>query len=155
MVKVLSLNFYSMALTPPLNPKQQPVDVYKPDPSTPLENQTPQQAYTKKKVIFRTYQIIWYILGVIEVLLAFRFVLRVLGANQASGFTAFIYALSSPFAYPFRGIVRATQVDSSVWEWSTLIAMIVFAVIAYGLVKLFQLVKPTDPVEVEQTVDRQ
>lgn len=142
-----------MAITPPLNPQDQPVDVYRQDPVTPLENQTPQQVYTKKKAIFRTYQIIWYILGIIEVLLAFRFALRLLGANPASGFTALIYALSAPFAVPFRGIIRATQFGNSAIEWSTLIAMLVFLVIAYGLVKLFQLVKPTDPIEVQSSVD--
>ena len=143
-----------MALTPDINPRPQPVDVYRPDPVTPLEKQTPQQAYTTKKAIFRTYQIIWYILGVIEVLLAFRFVLRLLGANPASGFTTFIYTLSSPFSYPFQGIIGTTRFGDNALEWSTLIAMIVYLIVAYGLVKLFQLIKPTDPVEVEQTVDQ-
>lgn len=143
-----------MALTPPIKTDDQPVDVYQSDPVTPLENQTPQQAYTKKKAIFRAYQIIWYILGIFEILLAFRFLLRLVGANPASGFTNLIYTLSAPLALPFRGIVGATQFGTSVIEWSTLIAMIVYLVIAYGLVKLFQLVKPTDPVEVQQTVDR-
>lgn len=143
-----------MAVTPDINPRPQPVDVYRPDSTTPLEKQTPQQAYTKKKVIFRTYQIIWYILGVIEVLLVFRFVLRMLGANPNSGFTALIYSLSSPFAYPFQGIVGTTRFGDNALEWGTLIAMIVYLIIAYGLVKLFQLVKPTDPQEVEQGVDQ-
>ncbi len=143
-----------MAIEPSIDPKPQPVDVYQQDSVTPLERQTPQQAYTKKKVIFRTYQIIWYILGVIEVLLAFRFVLRLLGANPNSGFAELIYTLSAPFAIPFRGIVSITQLGTSVIEWSTLLAMVVYLVIAYGLVKLFQLMKPTDPVEVERAVDQ-
>lgn len=142
-----------MAITPPLDPKPQPVDVYRQDPVTPLENQTPQQAYGKKKVIFRAYQIIWYILGIIEILLAFRVFLRLVGANPNSGFTALIYSLSAPFAVPFRGIVGTTSFGNSVMEWSALIAMVVYLIIAYGLVKLFQLVKPTDPIEVEHTVD--
>ncbi|MBI3250535.1 MAG: YggT family protein [Candidatus Andersenbacteria bacterium] len=139
---------------PPLRSDDQPVDVYQSDPVTPLENQTPQQAYTKKKAIFRAYQVIWYILGIIEVLLAFRFFLRLVGANPNSGFTDLIYTLSAPFALPFRGIVSATVLGSSVIEWPTIIAMLVYLVIAYGVVKLFQLVKPTDPVEVQRTVDR-
>lgn len=140
--------------TPPLNPSEAPVDVYREDPVTPLENQTPQQAYTKKKVIFRAYQIIWYILGLVEVLLAFRVVLQLLGANPNSGFTALIYTLSSPFAVPFRGVVRASAMGTSTMEWSTLLAMLVYLIIAFGLVKLFQLVKPTDPIEVERGTEQ-
>jgi hypothetical protein len=45
------------------------------------KGETPQKVYEKKKTIFRVNQIIWFILGLIEVLLAFRFVLRLLGAN--------------------------------------------------------------------------
>lgn len=115
----------------------------------------PQGAYQKKKVIFRAYQVIWYILGVIEVLLAFRIVLKALAANPTSGFTSFIYALSDPFALPFAGIFGIVASRSgNVVEWSTFVAMIVYAIVAYGIVKLIQLVKPTNPVEVEQGVSQ-
>ena len=82
-------------------------------------------------------------------------VLKFLGANAFSGFTNFIYALSSPFALPFSGIFGTTVSSSLIFEWSTLIAMAVYAVVAYGIVALFQLVKPTNQEEVEQTVDSQ
>jgi len=114
---------------------------------------SPQKTYDTKKAIFRSYQIIWYILGVIEVVLAFRVILKLLGANTFSGFTSFIYAVSNPFALPFAGILGTTVSSSYVFEWSTLIAMAVYAVVAYGIVALFQLVKPTNQQEVAQAVD--
>ncbi|MCX6816621.1 MAG: YggT family protein [Candidatus Beckwithbacteria bacterium] len=116
---------------------------------------SPQKAYQTKKAIFRTYQVIWYILGVIEVVLAFRVLFKLLGASTQSGFTSFIYAISSPLALPFAGILGKTGVSGMILEWSTLIAMAVYAVIAYGIVALFQLVKPTNQEEVEETVDNQ
>ena len=116
---------------------------------------SPQKAYGAKKAIFRTYQVVWYILGVIEVLLAFRIILKLLGANVQSGFTSFIYGISSPFALPFAGILGITGFSEMVFEWSTLIAMVVYAIITYGIVQLLQIVKPTNPKEVEQTVDSQ
>lgn len=99
------------------------------------------------------YQIIWYILAVIEVLLGFRVALKALGANPLSPFVSMIYAISDIFAYPFLGILKTTVVDNSVFEWSTIIAAIVYALIAYGLVHLFQLVKPVSPREVSEAVD--
>lgn len=117
--------------------------------------ESPQKTYDTKKVIFRTYQIIWYILGVIEVTLAFRVLLKLLGANAQSGFTNFIYAFTNPFALPFSGILGISGVSNMIFEWSTLIAMAVYAVIAYGIVALFQFIKPTNPEEVEQSVDNQ
>lgn len=112
-----------------------------------------QKAYQTKKVIFRTYQIVWYILGVIEVLLAFRVLLKLIGANALSGFVHFIYTLSNPFALPFAGILGISVASGMVLEWSTLIAMAVYAIVAYGIVSLLQLIKPTTPKEVERTVD--
>ena len=111
--------------------------------------------YQTKKAIFRTYQVIWYSLGVIEVLLAFRIVLKFLGANSYSGFTNFIYTLSAPFAVPFAGILGVTGFSDMIFEWSTFIAMAVYAIIAYGIVALFQIVKPTNPDEVDSTIDNQ
>ncbi|MEX1061825.1 MAG: YggT family protein [Patescibacteria group bacterium] len=113
------------------------------EPTTP-------KAYAKKKFIFRTYQLIWFVLGVIEVLLAFRVVLLALGANAQAGFANFIYSVSDPFALPFRDLFRVTVQDAYVFEWTTFIAMAVYAVLAYGLVELFQLIKPTNPEEVER-----
>ena len=111
-----------------------------------------QGAYKKKKVIFRTYQIIWYILGALELLLIFRVILKALSANSGSGFVDFIYNISAPFTLPFSGIFGATVSQGNVIEWSTFVAMAVYAVLAFGIIKLIQLVKPTNPDEVEQGV---
>lgn len=136
--------------------KEQPAEVVHTTTRTvppPVKTEHPQQVYEKKKVIFRTYQVIWYILAVIEILLGFRMTLEALGANTASGFTSLIYVLSNPFALPFRGILPTYVSGASVYEWSTIVAVIVYAVIAYGIVHLLQLVKPVTPDEVVGSVD--
>ena len=79
--------------------------------------------------------------------------LKLVGANAFSGFADFIYTISSPFARPFIGIVPPSVSGNSVLEWSTLIAMAVYTVIVWGVIEFFQLVKPVNPNEVEQTVD--
>lgn len=116
---------------------------------------SPQKAYGTKKAIFRLYQVIWYILGVIEVFLAARILLKLIAANPNSGFTSFIYSVSAPLATPFRGVLGVTTSLDSTIEWSTIIAMAVYAVVAVGLVKLFQLIKPTTEKEVNQSVNNQ
>lgn len=119
----------------------------------PVQTEHPQKVYEKKKTIFRTYQVIWYILGVIEVLLAFRIVFKMLGANTFSSFVNLIYLISDPLALPFSGIFRVYATQGALFEWSTLVAMAVYALIAYGLIQLMQLIKPTTPEEVEKEVD--
>lgn len=115
----------------------------------------PVQAYTTKKAIFRTYQVLWYLLGLVEVLLVFRFILKFLGANPTSGFVQMIYQLTTPFVMPFWGIFGNSQALGSVIEWSTIFAMVVYAIVVWGVVKLLQIVKPVTPEEVDTTVDSQ
>jgi len=124
------------------------------DTSPPVQTEHPQKVYEKKKTIFRTYQVIWYILGVIEILLTFRVVLKMLGANISSPFVSLIYVITDPLAAPFRGIFGISAVtEGSVLEWSTFVAMIVYALVAYAIIQIMQLVKPTTPQEVSQKVD--
>lgn len=111
------------------------------------------KVFQKKKKIFRSYQIIWYVLGIIEILLGFRMVLKALGANPLSGFATLIYALSDPLALPFAGIFGTTITQRSVFEWSTIVAAAVYALIAFGIVQLIHMSKPVTREEVEQTVD--
>lgn len=112
------------------------------------QGETPQKVYEKKKTIFRFNQIIWYILGLIEVLLAFRVVLKALGANPYSGFTNLIYALTTPLATPFNGILGVSITGSSLIEWSTIIAAVVYLCVAWGFVYLMDLIYPITPEDV-------
>lgn len=89
------------------------------------------------KPLYRGTQIVWYVLGVIEVLLSFRFVLKLLGANPEAGFTDFIYSVTYIFAAPFLNVFNATRVEGSVFEWTTLLAIAVYALIAWAIIKLF------------------
>jgi hypothetical protein len=87
--------------------------------------------------------VIWYILGVIEILLGFRFALKLLGANPESGFVDFVYTITGILTAPFDNIIGVTSTKSgdikSVFEPSILVAMAVYALVAWGIVKLINI----------------
>lgn len=107
------------------------------------------------KPIYRGTQIVWYILGIVEILLAFRFVLKLLGANASAGFTAFIYGATYVFAAPFLTVFRLTQVAGSIFEWTTLLAMFVYWVVALGIIKLFLMGKTVSTPEAADKLKNQ
>ncbi len=108
------------------------------------------------KPIYRGTQVVWYILGIIEVLLAFRFVLKLLGANAAAGFTSFIYNVTYIFAAPFLSVFRSTRVvEGSVFEWTTLLAMVVYWVVAAGIIKLLLMGRTVSTPEAAVKLDHQ
>lgn len=84
-------------------------------------------------------RVVWYLLGVIEALLGFRFLLRLFAANAAAPFVQFIYTMTEPLVAPFRGIFGTPAANGAVFEPATLIAMAVYALVAWGIVRLFEL----------------
>jgi len=107
------------------------------------------------KPLYRGTQIVWYILGLIEVLLAFRFALKLFGANADAGFTHVIYSVTHALAAPFLSVFRVSQVAGSVLEWTTLLAMFVYWMIAVGLIKLFLMGKTVSTPEAAAKLDDQ
>ena len=82
-------------------------------------------------------RIIWYIAGVLLALLAFRFVLALLGANPNNGFANFIYSVSHPFVAPFFSLFGYNlRYGVSRFETFTLVAAAVYAIVAFGLARL-------------------
>lgn len=86
-------------------------------------------------------RLIYYIGGLILVILAMRFILLLLGASQASGFVNFIYDLSGFFVAPFNGIFNRPTYGTSTFDSATLVAMAVYAVVTVGIAKLLTLNK--------------
>lgn len=85
--------------------------------------------------------ILSFLLGVLEVILLLRFVFRLLGASMYNNFIIFLYGLSHPFVAAFNGIFNNYAVGKyGVFEVSTLIAMLVYALLIWGLISLVRIV---------------
>jgi hypothetical protein len=96
----------------------------------------PSEAERRAATAERIKQIIYFVFGAISVLLAVRFVLLLLGASQASPFVQFVYGLSGVFALPFTGIFGEPAFNASVVEWASLVGIVVYMLLAWGLAKL-------------------
>jgi uncharacterized protein YggT (Ycf19 family) len=86
-------------------------------------------------------RVIWFIAGLLLVLLGFRFLLSLLGANTTNGLANFVYSASHPFVAPFFSLFRYNNVTYGVshFEIYTLVAMLFYAVVAWGIAKLVTL----------------
>ncbi len=98
-------------------------------------------------------RIVYYILGVIEVFLGLRFVLRMLGANAETAFVEFIYSVSSIFMAPFTAIFETSAAEGARFEWSILVAMAVYALVAWGIVALIEAINPRRSSETVERVE--
>ncbi len=86
----------------------------------------------------RLKDLVWFLIGSLEVLLALRVIFLLLAA-RASGFAAFLYTLTYPFVAPFRGIFPAPAEGGSYLDTAAILAMIIYALIAWGIVALIDI----------------
>lgn len=107
------------------------------------------------KPLYHGTQIVWYIAGILEVLLMFRFFLKLLGANPNAGFTDFIYSVTHVFAAPFLNVFRVTVAEGAVFEWTSLLAMLVYWLIALAIIKIFLMSKSVSTPEAAVKLEQQ
>ena len=115
----------------------------------------PQEDYEEKKTIILNRIIIWFVLIIIEFLLALRFTIKLFGANPDSLFSITIMFLSSPLMFFFRELFDPYISPSGnvIIEWSALFAMIVYAIAALIGSLFFRIRKPIDPKEAENKAE--
>ena len=85
----------------------------------------------------------------------FRLALKLTGANPEAGFTNFIYLITWPFTAPFLAVFPMTTVQGSIFEWTTILAMAVYFMIAFAIVKLFLMSKTVSTPEAAAKLDEQ
>ena len=94
---------------------------------------------------------VWFGFGFIEVLIAVRFVLKILDANADTAFVRLVYDASAVFMAPFNAVFATQRFAGARVEWSALVAIAVYALIGWGVVELIHAVSPRRSAE---TIER-
>ena len=85
---------------------------------------------------FKVTQVIWLLLGILESTLALRFLFKLIGVNPGNAFASILYGFTDLFVAPFASLTGAPAAEGMVFEFSTLIAMLVYALIFYVLERI-------------------
>ena len=118
--------------------------------NTESEVTTTQKEPERERQIFtfKATQLVWLFLGILEALLALRFGLKLIAANPDSPIAVFIYGLTSLFLFPFAGLTATPAAGGMVLEISTVIAMVVYALIGWAIERIIWVIfyRPRGPV---------
>jgi len=98
-------------------------------------------------------RVVLFVFGLIELLILIRFALLLLGANAQAGFAQWIYQTSRIFMSPFNAIFGTKIVDGAIVEWSALVAILVYALIAYLIVRVVDALSPSYSSETVERVE--
>jgi YggT family protein len=103
-----------------------------------------QQTFT-----FKATQLVWLLFGILETLILLRILLKLLAANPNNQVAAFIYSITDVFLAPFAGLTGTPAAGGMVLELSSLLAVVVYALIAWVIERIVWLIfyRPRGPVE--------
>ena len=88
---------------------------------------------------FRAAAAVGFIVGAIDIVIAARFLGKLFGASAQSAFVNFVYQVSGPLVAPFNGIFGNSGSKTNTFETASLVALVVYAVIGWGLVVLIRI----------------
>lgn len=114
------------APVPPSNPAPAPIQ---------RVSMTEQNPYN-----FRATAVVGFIVAVVDIIIAARFLGKLFGASSHSAFVNLIYQVSAPMVAPFTGIFGDTASRTNTFETASLVAIVVYAVIGWGIVALIRIV---------------
>jgi hypothetical protein len=107
---------------------------------TTTEQSVHDVAAERRMNVYQVTRLIWSILALLEIMLGLRFLLKLIGANAASGFGGFVYGTTALFVKPFAGLVSTWTSGSSILEVNTLVAMAIYALFFWGVVRVLAMV---------------
>ena len=112
-----------------------------------------EQGQEQRVFTFKATQLIWLLLGLLEAAIALRFVFKLIAVNAANPFAALIYSFTNLFVAPFESLMGAPAAGGMVLEITSLIAMMVYLLIAWGLERIVYVLfyRPRGSVSVRQT----
>lgn len=91
-----------------------------------------------KPAVFISNMVEW-VTAAVTLFLGLRFILVLFNANATSEFVAWVYDNTAPLLEPFVGIFPDSRVDGTfVVEFSTLFAIIVYALVGYLILSLVE-----------------
>jgi YggT family protein len=93
-------------------------------------------SFERNQTLNKVSQFIWLLFGILEGLILLRVFLKLIAANPANPFARFIYSLTDLFLWPFFGLTVTPSAEGIVFEIPSLIALIVYALIGWVIVRL-------------------
>ena len=94
----------------------------------------------RRTIVAKLVQFIWLGTGILEFLILLRMLLKLIAANPNSAFTQLVYGFTDLFLWPFNALISSpTAGNGMVLELSSFIALLVYAVAAWGVVQLIRI----------------
>ena len=111
----------------------QPVEPARPAYPTPTRVES-----TSVSSADRIALVVYVLFGILGGMIAIRILLKLFAANPDAGFSAFVYNITGPFLAPFLNVFATPSTHNSIFEFSSLLGLVIYMLIGWGIVRLIQ-----------------
>jgi uncharacterized protein YggT (Ycf19 family) len=115
------------------------IEGYEPDPVSPAPA-------ASTLMWFRAQLLVWFLTGIVCVLILIRFLLKALGADPAAAFAQFVYGVTDPLTLPFRDLFGSGGMGRFVFEPADLVAVLIYLLLGWAIVMLIRILRPARPI---------
>lgn len=98
------------------------------------------QVNDRRTKMYVSTQVLWLLFGLLEGLLGLRFIFKLIGVNPENVFATFLYGLTDIFLTPFADLTSAITANGMSLEFTTLIAMLVYALVGWALERIIYVI---------------
>ena len=99
------------------------------------------EKFRRQETINRFIKSIYYLGGVLVILLTLRFLLLLFGANPNNLFASLIFDLSHPFALPFANLFDNPEIGSKAsFEITTIVGILIYTLLIWLVVRLINII---------------
>jgi hypothetical protein len=109
----------------------------------------------RRGAISRVTQLIWLFTGILVAAISLRFVLKLMAANPANPFADLVYSFTDLFLWPFAGLTVTPSAEGMVLEIPALIAIFVYTLVGWVIVRLVWLLFYQPTARSVRTVQRE
>ena len=85
-------------------------------------------------------QLIWLGLGILEALIGLRVIFKLIAVDPGNILASLLYGLTNVFLFPFSGLIPTPTSGGNILELSSLVAMVIYALLAWAAVKLVEVI---------------
>jgi len=109
----------------------------------------------RRAAVSKAANIIWWLVAAVEILIGLRVLLKLLAANPGNPIAMLIYTISEFFLWPFWGLTITPAAQGMVLEIPSLIAMVVYALLGWLIVRLVWVIFYHPTSSTTRTIERE
>jgi hypothetical protein len=109
---------------------------------------------SKRQTLMWVSALISFFFTALEGLIGLRILLKLVEANSKNSFASAIYNFTGVFVAPFNSLVGNPAMDGNVLEITSIVAIIVYALLAWGIIRLVWLLFYQPSAKTVTTYDR-